>query len=75
MQEATHFFAYKDQNNVTIPGSSPNYSTTVTGNTATTTAYGGRPTTTYTYTCEFVFESANDKIINYTYSGDGCTSD
>lgn len=69
------FFAYKDQNNVTIPGSSPNYNTTVTGNTATTTAYGGRPTTTYTYTCEFVFESANDKIINYTYSGDGCTSD
>lgn len=67
------FLAYQSNYNVNRPGKDPSYTTVVHGNTAYTTGTGGVTGGTVTYSCTITFESVNSKIINASYTGNGCT--
>lgn len=68
------FLTYQKSGNVYVPGTSPTFSTTMIGNTAYTSAYGGSPAYNIQLNCKTTFEVKNERIISWRWEGNGCKS-
>lgn len=68
------FIVYSNDRNVFVPGQAPTYQTNVIGNTAYTNSYGGSPAMNVNLSCTTTFETADGKILNWSYRGNDCTA-
>lgn len=72
--DGTRILTFQSARNVYIPGQAPNYTTSVIGNTAYTTAVGGRSAMNLDMSCATSFTVKNGKIITWRYQGNDCRS-
>ncbi len=68
------FLSYQKSGNVFIPGTNPTYRTTVIGNTAYTSSYGGSPSYNFQMTCKTTFEVKDGRVLNWKWEGNDCKS-
>lgn len=68
------FLVFSSRQDIVMPGASPTYSTTVIGNTAYTSGYGGTPDQHISMGCTTTFEIENEKVVNWSYRGNDCTA-
>jgi hypothetical protein len=66
------FLVYEWHRTGTLPGSSPNYTSTVIGNQIFTNAYGGTSPTNVTLACTTTFDLVNDVIVDWQGVGNAC---
>ncbi|MGV1099143.1 hypothetical protein ACUUL3_06975 [Thiovibrio sp. JS02] len=66
------FIVYVSQREVYYPGTPPTYQTTVRGDTAYITGYGGSPARSIDRSCRTTFEIEGTKIISWSFQGDDC---
>jgi len=57
-----------------VPGISPTYQTSIIGNTAYTTAYGGSSGYSYNNNCKTTFTIVGSTITSWRYEGNACRS-
>lgn len=68
------FLVYSNSHKSYISGTSPTYQTTVIGNTAYTTSYGGTSGVNVYYSCKTVFDVVDGVIVSWSYRGNNCVS-
>jgi hypothetical protein len=68
----TRYLSYARSRSGYVPGTAPSYQTTVIGNTAYTTPYGGSPGYSYTNHCTLTFTVTNGIVAGYRYEGNAC---
>lgn len=68
----TRYLSYARSRTGYVPGTSPTYQTTIIGNTAYTTSYGGSPGYSYTNQCTLTFTVTNGVVAGYRYEGNAC---
>jgi hypothetical protein len=72
--DSTKYLTYINSSNIVIPGQAPTYQTTIYGNTAYTTQYGGSAPTTVNFHCTTTFTVKDGVISNYSFRGNNCVS-
>ena len=66
------YLVYDSRRTITLPGSSPTYTSTIIGNTIYTDSYGGSSPTTIHKQCITTFQLRNGKIFHWLFRGNDC---
>ncbi len=72
--DGTRFLTYVRSRSGYIPGTAPTYQTTIIGNTAYTSSYGGSPGFSYSKHCKTTFTISGGTISTWRYEGNNCTA-
>jgi len=70
----TRYLTYTKSRSGYVPGTAPTYQTTIIGNTAYTSSYGGSPGFSYSRHCKTTFTIQNGVISTWRYEGNDCTA-
>lgn len=72
--DGTRVLTWIDSANVFVPGTAPNYTTTVYGNTAYTTSSGGSPAMNLNYSCKTDMTIKTGKVHTWRWEGNNCVA-
>jgi len=68
------FLTYSSSRVISVPGMAPNYTTTMTGNTAHTQRVGGYGGMTASKSCQTTFELKDGIVVSSKWKGNDCKS-